>query len=105
MRILFDQGTPAPLRGHLAGHRVETAFERGWSALGNGALLDRAEAEGFELLVTTDRSLPHQQNFAGRRLSVLILSTTSWPRIQARASDIAAAIDGVTPGVCVELTI
>jgi len=69
MRVLFDQGTPVPLLRHLPDHRVETAHGRGWSNLRNGALLDRAEAEGFELLVTTDQSLRHQQNLAGRRRS------------------------------------
>ena len=44
VRILFDQGTPAPLRDHLTGHSVDTAFERGWSNLRNGTLLDRADA-------------------------------------------------------------
>ncbi len=43
MRILFDQGTPVPLRQHLNRHVVDTAFERGWSALSNGELLDVAE--------------------------------------------------------------
>jgi hypothetical protein len=36
MKILFDQGTPAPLRRTLAGHLVATAFEKGWSNLQNG---------------------------------------------------------------------
>ena len=57
MRILFDQGTPAPLRDHLPEHSVDTAFERGWSNLRNGALLDRAEADGYQILITTDQSL------------------------------------------------
>ena len=105
MRVLFDQGTPVPLRRHLSDHRVETAFERGWSTLRNGALLDRAEAEGFELLVTTDQSLRHQQNLAGRRLAVLVLMSTSWPRIEARADRIAATIEGIAPGACVEVLI
>lgn len=102
MRVLFDQGTPVPLRRHLSGHRVETAFERGWSNLRNSVLLDRAEAEGFELLVTTDQSLRHQQNLAGRRLSVLVLMSTSWPRIEARVDRIVAAIERIAPGECVE---
>ena len=55
MRILFDQGVPAPLRGHLSGHEVDTTFERGWPGLDNGALLDRAELDGYQLLVTTDQ--------------------------------------------------
>jgi len=29
MRILFDQGTPAPLRKVLTGHDVATAYEMG----------------------------------------------------------------------------
>ena len=42
MRILFDQGTPVPLRKLLNPHQVETAFERGWSTLTNGELLAAA---------------------------------------------------------------
>ena len=105
MKVLFDQGTPVPLRRHLSEHRVETAYERGWSNLRNGALLDRAEAEGFELLVTTDQSLRHQQNLAARRLAVLVLMSTSWPRIEARADRIVAAIERIAPGECVEVSI
>ena len=51
MKILFDQGTPVPLRQHLVGHAVDTDFERGWSDLQNGELLDRAEVEGLERLI------------------------------------------------------
>ena len=105
MRVLFDQGTPAPLRRHLTGHRVETAFERGWSALRNSELLERAEADGYQLLITTDQSLRYQQDLFGRRLSVLVLLSTSWPRIQTRVDDIAAAVDRITPGECIEIPI
>jgi hypothetical protein len=61
VRILFDQGTPAPMRHLLAGHVVTTANELGWSALKNGELLAAAEGEGFELFVTTDTNLKYQQ--------------------------------------------
>jgi len=53
VRILFDQGTPAPLRHALVGHSVETAFELGWGTLQNGALISAAEEQGFEVFVTT----------------------------------------------------
>ena len=62
MKILFDQGKPAPLRRYLSGHSVDTAYERGWSDLRNSDLLDKAEMEGYELLITTDQNLRHQQN-------------------------------------------
>ncbi len=66
MRVLFDQGTPVPLRDHLSQHSVDTAFERGWSEIDNGELLDAAEREGYDLLFTTDRNLKHQQNVGNR---------------------------------------
>lgn len=67
MRILFDQGTPAPLRRHLGDHTVDTVAERGWSELGDGELFERAESEGYDVLVTTDQNLRHQQWHARRR--------------------------------------
>lgn len=102
MRILFDQGTPAPLRDHLPGHGVETAYEKGWSALRNGDLLVKAEAE-FDLLITTDRNLRHQQDLAALHVAILVLPTTSWPRLQRIAREIAAAVDSLKPGQFLEL--
>ncbi len=102
MRILFDQGTPAPLREHLPGHSIETAYEKGWSALRNGEMLAKAEAE-FDVLVTTDRNLRHQQNLAERRIAILVLPTTSWPRLQSITREIAAAIAPMKPGQYLEL--
>jgi hypothetical protein len=69
MRILFDQGTPVPLRHTLRDHVVETAYERGWHLLGNGELIEAAEAAAFDVLVTTDQNLRRQQNLAGRNIS------------------------------------
>ena len=51
MFILFDHSTPAPLRYALEDHVIVEAIERGWERLVNGALLDAAEAAGFEVLV------------------------------------------------------
>lgn len=62
MRVLFDQGTPVPLREALLDHEVSTAYERGWSTLKNGELLDAAEQNSFEVFVTTDSRLRYQQN-------------------------------------------
>jgi hypothetical protein len=96
VRILFDQGTPAPLRRHLAAHDVATAYERGWSTLANGELLDQAEKAGFDILVTTDSNLGYQQNLAVRRIAIVVLSTTSWPRIQRAVDAVIRAIEGAT---------
>jgi hypothetical protein len=82
MRILFDQGTPVPLRPLLRGHGVDTAYERGWSTLANGDLLNAAEAASYDIFITTDQKLPRQQSLAGRRLAILVLPTTRWPEIE-----------------------
>ena len=103
MNILFDQGTPAPLRQALAAHTVSTAYEMGWATLANGDLLDAAE-RGFDVLVTTGQNLPYQQNLTGRRLAILILPTTSWPRLKDRLLDIEAALATLDPGSVVRLT-
>ncbi len=103
MRILFDQGTPVPLRQHLPGHQVETAYELGWSRLTNGELLAAAEGR-FDALVTTDRNLRYQQSLAGRKLAILILPTTSWPGLQKQVPAIVAALASLKPGDYSELT-
>src|SRR5262245_56364984 len=103
MRILFDQGTPVPLRQLLAAHSASTAFEMGWSGLGNGALLAAAEGT-FDVLVTTDKNLQYQQDLTGRNLAILVLPTTSWPTIRAHGAQVVASIDALRPGEYVELS-
>ena len=104
MKILFDQGTSAPLRHALAGHTITTAYEMGWAKLDNGDLLSAAEA-AFDAFITTDRNLRYQQNLAGRRLAILILPTTSWPMIQLHLPKVAAAVNTLRPGDFVELSL
>lgn len=98
MKILFDQGTPAPLKNHLPGHIVSTAFKQGWSQLKNGDLLNAAEVNDFELLISTDQDLEYQQNLTNRRIAIVVLTSTSWPRIQLEIDAIRAAIGSSRPG-------
>ena len=103
MRILLDQGTPLPLRQALSSHTVSTAFEMGWQGLDNGALLQAAE-ETFEVFITTDQNLRFQQNLTGRQMAILVLPTTSWPKIQAHLAEVLAAVDELLPGELRELS-
>ena len=103
MQVLFDQGTPVPLRRYLAPHAVATVFEKGWSTLQNGELLSTAEREGFEVLVTTDQNLKYQQNLRERRLAIVVLMTTSWPRIERKVNHVVAALNSVKPGDYIEV--
>jgi len=102
MRILFDQGTPAPLRHALTGHSISTAYEMDWTELNNGSLRHAAEAQ-FDVLITTDRNLRYQQNIRGLRLAIVVLPTTSWLIIRLHAADVAATVATLRPGDIVEL--
>ena len=105
MKLLFDQGTPAPLRNHLPEHSADTLAEKGWSEKDNGELLDLAEREGYQILVTTDQNLRHQQNLAGRRIGIVVLLANAWPRVRQHTPEIREAISAVGPGEVVEVPI
>jgi len=105
VRILFDQGVPVPLRASLTRHEVATAYEKGWSKLKNGELLDAAEQDGFDQLVTTDAHLKHQQNLRRRKVAIVVLTSTSWPRIRQALLPVIDAIDGAEAGSYTEIKI
>ena len=98
MRILFDHGTPRGIANSLAGHMVVESKARGWHRLTNGELIGAAEDAGFEVLVTTDQGLPHQQNLSGRKIAVVVLNKASWRLIKPAVPQVVAAILAAPPG-------
>ena len=80
-------------------------MERGWDTLTNGELLDRAEAAGFEVLLTTDQSIRHQQNMTGRQIAVVVLMNTNWQRIARNTEVVRIALEGLQPGEIREVPI
>ena len=76
MRVLLDECFPRGLRKDLSEHEVKTVREAGWAGIKNGALLQRA-ARQFDVLLTVDRNLEYQQNFAGAALAVIVIDAPS----------------------------
>ena len=105
MLILFDNGTPAPLRYALVGHTVVEATERGWDRLVNGDLLAVAEEEGFEVLVTTDKNMRYQQNLTGRKIAFVVLGNQQWPTLRLSVERVLAAVNAASPGTYTEVEI
>ena len=106
MWVLFDQATPVPLRPFLTDHTVRTAAEQRWSTLENGALLNAAEAAGFDVLVTTDKNMRYQQNLSGRTIAIVVLGHSQWgPDLQRSVARVVAAINVATPGSYTEVEI
>ncbi len=105
MRILFDQGTPVPLKKYLSDHQVSTVYELGWSTMKNGDLLREAERNGFEIFITTDKNIRFQQSLSDKNLAVLVLPFASWPKLQKHISLITESVSSLKSGDIVELTL
>jgi hypothetical protein len=105
MLILFDHGTPRGIARFLLGHTVTRAKQRGWYALSNGDLLADAEQAGFDVLVTADKNIQYQQDLAGRRIALVVLSTPQWPLVRLHTEKIAAAVNAAIPGSFIEVQI
>ena len=99
-RIIIDQNLTKYLRDLLPGHDVSHAHEMGWDRLSNGELLNAAEQAKFEVMLTADQSIPHQNRMEGRQIALVILSTNRWPTIQQASDRILQALEGLSPGEC-----
>ncbi|MCY3844291.1 MAG: DUF5615 family PIN-like protein [Acidobacteria bacterium] len=76
MRVLLDENLPRALAAELAGHEVSTVQATGWSGTTNGELLRRAN-RSFDVLLSMDRGLPHQQDLRALRLRIVIVRAPS----------------------------
>lgn len=73
--------------------------------MSNGELLDATEREGYAVLVTTDSNIKYQQDLTVRRLAIVVLLSTSWPRIQQAVGSAVEAINAAAPGGYTEVEI
>jgi predicted nuclease of predicted toxin-antitoxin system len=100
-KLLLDESLPHKTRELLSEHQVFTVAFLGWTGIKNGHLLDAAERDGFDVLMTSDQGFPHQQNLQGRHLSVVLLPTPDWNVIKAQKEALSIAIERASPGAVV----
>jgi hypothetical protein len=105
MLVLFDQGTPVPIRKYLKGHAVQTTAQRGWEELKNGELLKAAEEAEFEVFLTPDKNIRYQQNLALRTIAIVVLGNSQWPVLRHHVDRVVAAVNAARPGTYVEVDI
>jgi hypothetical protein len=98
MLILFDQGTPVPIRRFLKNHTIRTAAQEGWDRISNGELIIRAESARFDLLLTTDKNIEYQQNLKGRKIAIIVIGNPQWPMLRQYVQLVVEAVDGAQPG-------
>jgi len=105
MLVLFDHGTPAPLRSFLKDHIVKKTTDLGWDTLSNGEFLRAAEEAAFEVFLTTDKNIRYQQNLADRVIAIVVLGNSRWPVVRLYVDRIAAAITAAKAGSYTEVEI
>src|ERR1700744_1654697 len=97
MLVLFDQSTPVPIRTFLKGHTVQTAWQRGWDKLKNGELLKAAEHGGFDVFVTADKNILHQQNLQIHSIAIVVVGNPQWPVLRQHVDRVVAAVNPSKP--------
>ncbi|MGA2600354.1 MAG: DUF5615 family PIN-like protein [Bryobacteraceae bacterium] len=105
MRLLIDECLDERIRLSFPGHDCQTARFANLAGLKNGQLLEAAEAAGFDVLITADQNIPHQQNLNRRKLSLLIFRGRT-NRLRDLITLIPAALsalDSIGPGDIVSI--
>ena len=74
MRLLLDENLPKRLKLDFPEHEIYTVQDKGWNGIKNGELLKRMLEDRFDVLLTFDKNLEHQQNFEKYTLTVFVLS-------------------------------
>ena len=82
---------------------MRTAAQQGWDTLKNGELLVAAEADGFDVLLTTDKNMRYQQNLAGRKIAVVVLGQQQWPSLRPHVQRVVEAVNAALPGSYLEI--
>ncbi len=105
MKILIDECVPAGLSPVLreCGYECDTVRDAGYGSKKNGELLRLAEGH-WDLFLTVDKNLKHQQNVSGRKIAILILRVKSnrLPDVLLHLSSCTAALKTIRPGEIVE---
>ena len=64
-----------------------------------------AEAEGYDMLLSTDKNIRYQQNLTGRKISLVVLGNQNWPLVRPYLKQIVAAVEAAKPGTYTEVPI
>lgn len=102
-RVLLDHCVPRRVAKAFTDCEVRTAFRQGWAGLKNGALLRAAEDAGFDVFLSSDKNLQHQQNLSRLRIAIVILPTNALHRLIPIFPKIADAVAAASPTSYVEV--
>jgi hypothetical protein len=99
MRVLLDECVTQYLKRDFAGHEVHTVEEAGCKGLKNGQLLQAASGR-YDVLVTVDRNLQHQQNPKTFNVAVIVLKAnrSTYPMLKPLMPEVLRTLEKIKPG-------
>ncbi|MEX2173086.1 MAG: hypothetical protein WD872_01905 [Pirellulaceae bacterium] len=105
MRVLLDECVPKRLGRELVGHAVRTVSQEGWSGKRNGELLGLMSASGFEVLLTVDQGIRHQQNPQAMGVAVVVMfgASNQFADLVLLVPEVLVAMNRVQAGNVVEV--
>jgi predicted nuclease of predicted toxin-antitoxin system len=102
LKILLDECAPRPLIAVLVeaipGLTVDTVQKQGWGGKSDAEVLRLAEENGYDLFMTGDKNIGHQQNLTKLKIEIYPLSTSSWPRLQKEVGRIVSTVKALLSG-------
>lgn len=106
MRILIDESLPLDFAAELTRYEVSTVRAQRWLGLRNGALLRIAAGEGFDVLITADKALRHQQNLKAIGIAAILVTRVRNRMLNLRplVPQILTALETIEKGQLVEIT-
>jgi len=94
MKIIIDECVPSIVKRRLPSRNIVTVQQAGWAGIKNGQLL-RLVAADFDVFITSDKNLRHQQNLASFDLSVIVLPSNQVPAVEAILGQLDGVLDNI----------
>ena len=102
MKIIIDECVPSIVKRGLPQRGIVTVQDMGWAGVKNGKLLKLVAAE-FDVFVTSDKNLRHQQNLAALNLAIVLLPSNQVPVVKAMLPQIDECLGRITANEFLEL--
>ncbi len=96
MKIIIDECVPSIVKKGLPSRGIVTVQEMGWAGIKNGKLLELVAAD-FDVFITSDKNLRHQQNLTAFDLAIILLPTNQVPAVQDLLPQMDEALNHIRP--------
>ena len=103
MKVLLDEMLPIGVREFLPSHEVYSAAYAGLAGISNGEMIRRAIDAGFDVIVTLDRGIPHQQNLERSGIGFVLVLHNDADRIRPYADDLRRSVAQATVGTVIRV--